>query len=321
MSRFLAIRLLQGLVVLAVMSVLVYGLIGLMPGDPVDLMITADPSLSPADAARLKALYGLDLPLWQRYLNWLSAALSGDLGHSRLFARPVPEILLPRLANTLALLGPAFLISLAVALPLGVMAALRPYGPADTAINLLCFAGISMPSFWLALLLIMLFSVQLGWLPASGMGPVDGGGLTARLPHMVMPVLCLVLVTVGGYTRYVRSGMLEQLRQDYVRTALAKGASRLRVVWAHALRNALVPVVTIVGLELGTLVSGALVAETMFAWQGMGKLVYDAIMGNDYNLALAALLLATFMTLLGNLLADIGYVALDPRVTLAGVRT
>jgi peptide/nickel transport system permease protein len=321
MSRFLAIRLLQGLLVLAVISVLVYALIGLMPGDPVDLMITSDPNLTPADAARLKALYGLDLPLWQRYLNWLSAALSGDLGHSRLFARPVPAILMPRLANTLALLGPAFLISLAVALPLGVWAALRPYGAADTAINLLCFAGISMPSFWLALLLIMLFSVQLGWLPASGMGPVEGGGLLDRLPHMVMPVLCLVLVTVGGYTRYVRSGMLEQLRQDYVRTAFAKGASRLRVVWAHALRNALVPVVTIVGLELGTLVSGALVVETMFAWQGMGKLVYDAIMGNDYNLALAALLLATVMTLLGNLLADIGYVALDPRVTLGSVRT
>lgn len=329
MARFLVSRLLQGLLVLLVMSFLIHGLIALMPGDPVDLMIGANPNLTPDDAARLRALHGLDVPVWERYANWLAAALSGDLGYSRLFARPVPDVLLPRLGATLLLLVPVFLLACAIALPLGVRAASRPYGTADTVINLLCFAGISIPSFWLALMLIMVFSVQADWLPASGMGPIGalggspGGiaGLAERLPYMVLPVATLVLVTAGGYIRYVRAGMIEQLRQDYVRTARAKGVPARRVVWAHALRNALLPVVTILGLEVGTLVSGALVVETMFAWPGMGKLIYDAVMGNDYNVALAALLLAAAVTMIGNLAADIGYVALDPRISLGAVRT
>lgn len=322
MLRFLASRLIQGLLVLLAMSVAIHALIALMPGDPIDLMIASNPELTPADAARLRALHGLDLPIRERWANWITAALAGDLGYSRLFARPVPEVLLPRLANTLLLLAPAFLVSAAAALVLGMRAAMRPNGPADAGIGLLCFAGISIPSFWLALMLIMLFSVELGWLPAGGMGPPGGtGNLADRLPHLVLPLACLVAVSVGGYTRYVRASMMEQLRQDYVRTAQAKGASRRRVVWRHALRNALVPVVTILGLEFGSLVSGALVVETMFAWQGMGKLIYDSIMGNDYNVALVALLLATAVTLAGTLLADLGYVALDPRVTLGTVRT
>jgi peptide/nickel transport system permease protein len=322
LTRFLALRLLQALAVLALVSVAVYGLIGLMPGDPIDLMVASDPRLTPGDAARLRALYGLDVPLWERYLNWAGAALSGDLGFSRLFARPVPEVVLPRLGNTLLLLVPAFAIALALAFPLALRAARAPGGAADTAIGLLCFAGISMPPFWLALLLMMLFAVHLGWLPAGGMGPpAGGGGARDLLAHMALPVATLALLSVGGYTRYLRAGLLEQLRQDYVRTARAKGASEGRVLWRHALRNALLPVVTLVGLDLGTLVSGALVVETMFAWPGMGKLTFDAVMGNDYNLALACLLLATGTTLLGNLLADAGYAALDPRVAFGARRT
>src|SRR5690606_6501756 len=162
------------------MSFLVYGLIGLMPGDPIDVMISSNPELTPADAARLKALYGLDRPILERYRNWLVAALGGDLGYSRVHAVPVLDILLPRLGNTLLLLGTSFVLAVAIALPIGVYAAVRPYSPADTAINLLCFGGISIPSFWLALLLMLLFAVTLGWLPASGMSTVGGGGLADR---------------------------------------------------------------------------------------------------------------------------------------------
>jgi len=322
MLRFITMRLLQALVVLLVMSFLIYGLIGLMPGDPIDLMINANPHLAPADAARLRALYGLDLPIWTRYLNWLTAALQGDLGYSRLIGRPVLEVLEPRLLNTLLLLSVSLVLSLAIAIPLGVHAAQRPHSTMDASVNLLCFAGISVPPFWLALLFIILFSVTLGVLPAGGMAPVGGGsGLSERLPYLVMPVATLTLVSVGGYTRFVWAALLEQLRQDYIRTARAKGVPERGVVWRHALRNAMIPVVTIVALGFGNLFSGALVTETMFAYLGMGKLIYDSILGNDYNIALVGLLLATLMTLIGNLLADLGYAALDPRISFDETRT
>jgi peptide/nickel transport system permease protein len=317
MTRFVLARLTQTAVVLALMSFAVYGLIGLMPGDPIDIMISSDPHLTPADAERLRALYGLDRPILERYFAWLAAALGGDLGYSRVHARPVLEILLPRLGNTGLLMGLTFLISVVIALPVGIYAALRPYSKVDYAINLLCFAGISVPVFWLALLLIILFSVLLGWLPAGGMGAVGGGGLLDTARHMALPVLTLTLASVGGYIRYMRASMMETLRQDFIRTARAKGAGRARVVLKHALRNALIPVVTILALSFGTLFSGALITETMFAYPGMGRLIYDSIMGNDFNLALVGLLFATLVTLLANVAADICYAWLDPRISYA----
>jgi len=318
MNPFLARRLLQSLLVLALMSVVIHGLIGLMPGDPLDLMISSNPHLTPADATRLRALYGVDQPLWQRYLAWVGQLLSGDLGYSRLMARPVAEILPERLGQSALLMGLSFGLSLALALPLGIAAARRPGSWADRLITLLCFAGISLPSFWLALVLMIVFAVTLGWLPAGGMGPVGvagGAGLVERLPYLVLPVATLTIASIGGYTRYVRAAMREALAQDYIRTAYAKGLSESTVIWRHALRNALIPVVTIVALEFGTLFSGALVTETLFGWAGMGKLIYESILGNDYNLALVTLLLATAMTLIGNFLADLAYAALDPRIT------
>lgn len=312
MTAYLSRRLAESLVVLFVMSFVVYGLIGLMPGDPIDLMITADPNLTQQDLARLKALYGLDRPLLERYWNWLTAALGGDLGYSRLFARPVEAILLPRLANTLLLMGLAFAAAALIALPAAMLAARRPGGGIDSAVNLTAFAGISLPPFWLAILLIMLFSVTLGWLPAGGMGD---GSLAATARHLALPVLALTLASVGGHLRYLRASLIEALRADHIRTARAKGLTERQIVWRHALRNALIPYVTILALDFGTLFSGALVTETIFGWLGMGKTIYDAILGNDYNLALVGLLLATATVLLANLLADLAYAWLDPRVS------
>ncbi len=315
MTRFLLARLLQALLVLAAMSFMVHGLIGLMPGDPIDLMISANPKLTAADAAHLRQLYGLDLPIGQRYLNWLAAVARGDLGYSRLYHQPVADVLLPRLGNTLVLMALALALALAVAIPAGVQAARRAGSALDRGITLACFAGISLPPFWLALLLMLAFAVGLGWLPAGGMASLAAGaGWTDGLRYLVLPVATLALAGVAGYTRYVRAAMVEVLRLDCIRTARAKGLPESRVIWHHALRNALVPVVTILGLEFGNLFSGALVTETMFSWQGMGKLIYDSIMGNDYNVALIALLLATAMVLLGNFLADLGYAVLDPRM-------
>ena len=316
--RFLAGRLAQSLIVLSVMSFAIYGLIGLMPGDPIDLMISANPELTPEDAKRLKALHGLDRPFLARYGAWLQAALGGDFGFSRLFGKPVGQILWPRLANTVALMGAAFLLSVAIAVPAGILAALNPRGRIDYLVNLLCFAGISMPPFWLALLLIMLFAVQLGILPASALPTASDPGLLERLRHIALPVLTLALLGVGGTARYVRAALGETLRQDFIRTARAKGVGPARLVRAHALPNAMLPVITILALDVGALFSGALITETMFAYPGMGKLIYDAIMGSDFNLALAGLLFATMVTLASNFAADAAYAGLDPRITFAG---
>ncbi|HLS68849.1 MAG TPA: ABC transporter permease [Kiloniellales bacterium] len=311
MSRFLLQRLLESLLVIWLMSFLVYLLIGLMPGDPIDIMISADPNLGAEDAQRLREVYGLDRPLLARYWAWLTSALSGDLGYSRLFNRPVEDILLPRLGNTLLLMSCALVLAIAIALPLGVAAARRPGSFLDVAVNLGAFAGASLPSFWLAILLILLFAVTLGWLPAGGTGQE---GLLERLRHLILPVLALSVASIAGLLRHVRAAVRESLRQDWVRTARAKGLSERQVVYGHVLRNALIPVVTILALELGTLFGGALITETVFSWLGMGKTIYDAIMGNDYNLALIGLLLATGTVLLANLLADLAYAWLDPRI-------
>jgi peptide/nickel transport system permease protein len=282
------------------------------------MMAAGDPNITSADLARLKAVYGLDRPLLERYGRWLGAALTGEFGFSRLHARPVLEVLLPRLGNTCLLMGLSFALALVLALPAGILAALRPRSWLDYGLNLFAFAGISMPSFWLALLLILLFSVELGWLPAGGVPSIGAGSLGERLAPLVLPVLTLTVLTAGSVLRFTRSAMLETLRQDYIRTARAKGLGPLGVVLRHALRNAMIPVVTVLALHFGALFSGALIVETMFAYPGMGKLIYDSIMGNDFNLALVGLLFATLLTLLSNLGADVVYAWLDPRISYAG---
>ncbi|MBP5857569.1 ABC transporter permease [Marivibrio halodurans] len=314
MLSYTATRLLECLLVLLVMSFLVYGLIGLMPGDPIDLMISANPDFTAADAQRLKALYGLDRPLLERYGTWLWAALQGDFGYSRLYQQPVGDILLPRLGWTTVLLGTSLALTVMIAIPLGVWAAARPYSRVDYGINMICFAGISVPPFWLALILILLVAVPFQAIPAGGMGEA-GAGLLERLRHLFLPVVTLTLASIGGFTRFMRGAMIQALRADHIRTARAKGLSRARILIGHALRHALLPLITVVALSFGTLFSGALITETMFSWSGMGRTIYEATLGNDYNLALVGLLTATGFTLAGNILADLLYAGLDPRIS------
>ena len=315
MTALILGRLWQAGLVLIVMSIAVYALIGLMPGDPIDLMVSSDPDLTPEDARRLKALYGLDRPLFERWWGWAGHAALGDLGYSRLYAAPVVEVLGPALENTLVLLGTSFILSLAIALPAGILAALKPFSWYDRVINFVALAGVSVPVFWFALVLIVVFAVGLGVLPAGGTGEIVGHSGFSRLHFLALPVATLVFASVGGHLRFMRAAVIEALGHHHIRTAYAKGAGTTRVVVGHALRNAMIPVTTVIALDMGTLVSGALVVEAVFAWPGTGKLVYDAIMGNDFNLALAALLTATVVTLLASLLADLAYAWLDPRVT------
>ena len=315
LTKYLIQRVTESILVLIAMSFLIYGIMALMPGDPIDVMVQSDPNLTTSDAERLKALYGLDKPLLERYKNWLSSALTGDFGYSRIHNRPTLEILVPRLINTTWLMAASLFLSLILAIPSGIYSALHPYSRSDYFINLLALGGISIPVFWLALMLIILFSVSLGWLPAGGMGSTGDGGLTDRISHMILPVVTLSIASIGSLTRYVRSAMMEVLRNEYIRTARAKGLSRYKIVYKHALRNAMIPVVTVLALSFGTLFSGALITETMFSYLGMGKLIYDSIIGNDYNLALVSLLFATGLVLTGNLLADLAYAWLDPRIS------
>jgi peptide/nickel transport system permease protein len=319
MLRFLAGRAGAALIVLAVKSFVIFALIGLMPGDPLDLLMSANPDATPDEIANLRRIYGVDTPIPVRYWNWLVAALHGDLGFSRIQHRPVLDIVIPALGNTIILTGIAFAIATVLAVTLGTIAALRRGSLVDRLISLFAFVGISVPTFWLGLLMIYLFAVTLGWLPAGGM-PKPEDGWTGLVRHLTLPVLTLVIVEIGGPARYARSAMIEVLGQDYIRTARAKGVSPTRLVLRHALRNAMIPVVTIIALSMGNLFSGALLTESIFAWRGMGRLILEAIMGNDYNLALVCLLFTTATILVANIAADIAYTKLDPRIALGGRR-
>ncbi len=318
MIAFIGRRLLECTLVLLVVSYVIFALIDLMPGDPIDLMVQADPSLTAADAQRLKALNGLDRPLVERWVHWLGRAVQGDFGYSRLYAVPAIQVLGTRLANTLLLMGISFGLALLLAIPAGVWAAARPGGWFDRAVNMIAFVSFSIPAFWLGLLLIILFAVELGWLPAGGAASIDGGGVWDRLRYLALPVMTLSLLTTGVFLRFMRAAMLETLREPFIRTARAAGVGEGRLLLRHALRHAILPVTTMIALSFGSLFSGALVVETTFAYLGMGKLIYDAILGSDFNLALLALMLATLVTLLSNLAADVAYIWLDPRINYAG---
>ncbi len=314
MIRHAGARAFQGLVVLLAASFAIYMLLGLMPGDPIDLMASGNPLITPDDMRRLRELHGLDRPLSARYLEWLSALLHGDLGYSRIFSKPVLATVGPYLANTAALMLAAFALALAIGLPLGLLAAARRGGALDAAINAFAFVSAAIPTFWLGLLLIVLFAVLLGWLPASALPPPGSDGFWDHAKALVLPVATLAIVEAGEYARHMRAAASEALAQDWVRTARAKGASERRVLLHHVLRNALVPVATVAALGFGGLFSGALVTETIFAYPGMGKLIYDAILASDFNLALACLLMAAFLVIAANFAADLVYAALDPRV-------
>jgi peptide/nickel transport system permease protein len=316
MTRFVLSRCWQAAIVLLIMSFVIYSLIGLMPGDPLDVMISSNPGATPEVIAHLRAIYGLDQPLMLRYWHWLVAALQGDFGFSRSYSQPVMIVLIPALLQTCKLMLTSFIISVVLAFVLGVLAALKPGGIVDSIVSLFAFAGISVPVFWLALVLILVVAVNWHALPASGISTVGDGGFTDQVRHLILPVATLALANTGQFTRFVRASMIETLRMDHVRTARAKGAGEGRVVLIHALRNAMIPVITVMALSFGSLFSGALITETMFAQPGMGKMIYDAILGNDFNLALTGLLFATLITLLSNLAADLAYGWLDPRITL-----
>jgi peptide/nickel transport system permease protein len=288
-------------------------------GNPVaDLQ--RNPRFRPADIERIRENLGLNEPVTVRYFKWVGNLARGDLGISLSNATPVKDRILAVLPNTIILTGTAFLVALVLSIPLGIFSAIRRGSWFDNTVTVLSVAAFAIPGFWLALLLILLFATQfrewgLPALPVSGMYNVrGGGGFLDRVEHLILPVIALSIGDLAGWTRYIRSQMLEVIRQDYVRTAQAKGLSNTAIVYTHAFRNAVLPLVTLASLSLPSLFSGAFIVETVFAWPGLGRLTFEAARKSDYTLILGTVLILSVLTLLANLLADIAYAVLDPRI-------
>jgi peptide/nickel transport system permease protein len=318
-TKYIIHRIVQMVPILVLISVLVFGLLTSMPGDPLDRMLEDNPDFTFEDYMRLRAIYGLDDPIYIRYFKWASQVLQGQLGYSRQYKIPVQNLVLPRLQNTLILSISALIVALSVALVLGVVSAVRQYSVVDYASMAFAFFGFSVPNFWLGLMLIVLFSVNLHWLPPGGIVSSDvqpgfWNQLLDRSKYLIMPVVVTAFAEMASWTRYTRNSLLDVLQLDYLRTARAKGLAESSVVVKHALKNSLLPLITVVGGSFSRFFAGATIVETVFSYPGMGKLLFDSVMGNDFVVSMAILMLLSFMVLWGNLIADVLYGWVDPRI-------
>ncbi len=321
MSQYLVRRLLQAVPLLFLISVAVFFLINVVPGGPT-AAYENNPHLSPQDIARIEAELGLDQPIYVRYVHWLGTISHGDWGYSLASRRPVLTEIGERLPNTIYLLGITFVITLALAIPTGMLSAIRQYSLFDHTATTLAFMGQSIPIFWFGLILIIVFHVTLRN-PLTGFPLLPGGGMYTlgapfsiadRIDHLILPVAMLTLATAAHYVRYMRASMLEVIHEDYIRTARAKGAAPRRVVWRHAFKNAALPLVTVIALDLPTLFSGALFTETIFSWPGMGRLFFESALRFDYALLMGIIMVNAALIIFSNLAADLVYGYLDPRI-------
>lgn len=325
MIGFLVRRLLAAIPLVLGIATIVFFLLSLAPGDAASFLVS--PNITPEVLEQIRVNMGLDQPVYIRYLRWMGAMLRGDFGVSLTRNQPVLDIIAEILPNTLVLSLFAFLLAFAGGILIGILQAVRQNRPTDGLLSVVGLFFYSMPSFWLALMLILIFSLGARnlwgwpiWFPASGMTSVDypfmspGEQLRDRVMHLILPSVSLALVLAAGIARYVRGSMLEVIRQDYIRTARSKGLSEFKVIFKHALRNGLIPVVTLFGLYLPFLFSGAVLIETVFAWPGMGRLVVDAIFQRDYPIVMAGTFVFAIMVVAGNLIADVLYALVDPRI-------
>ena len=314
MRGYVLRRLTQGAVLLVVVSIVVFAIVHSAPGGPALLI---HPDMDPTQVKAMEKQLGLDDPIPIQYARWLGNAVQGNLGTSYQHSLPTAELLRERIPNTLLLSGVAVVVAVLLAVPLGTISAVYRYSFLDYAATITAFVGVSIPVFWLAILLIIVFSVTLGWLPSAGMRtvgvPATFGDL---LRHLVMPSLVLATFPLAQLMRYVRASMVDVLAQDYVRTARAKGLSERATLCRHALRNALIPMVTVLGVLTPRLLGGAVITETIFAWPGLGRLAVEAAIARDYPVIMGATLLVAGLVVLGNLITDLLYVVIDPRIAL-----
>jgi len=295
-------------------TILSFAIMKAAPGDPVSLMV--DPSIKQADREKFIEKYGLNEPEHIQYLKWLGNMVKGDFGTSIVRkGTPVIDLILARLPNTLLLMLVSTILALLISIPLGVLSARRPYSKIDYGITFTSFIGLAVPNFWFGLILIMVLSVNLGWFPTGGVMTLNSGfSLWDRIHHLILPAFVLATADMAGLTRYTRSSMLDVLRQDFIRTARAKGFKENRVVYKHGLRNGLLPVVTIFGLMIPSFIGGAVVTEQIFSWPGLGKLFIDSAFQRDYPVIMAMTVISAVLVVIGNLIADILYAIIDPRI-------
>ena len=319
MQRYILRRVLQAIPLLIGITILVFALVHAAPGSPL-AQFEFNPNIEPEDIARIRANLGLDRPLYEQYLRWVGGMLRGDFGISMITGRPVIERISERLGNTLILSVAALILALVISIPVGVYSAVRRGKPFDHIATDVSTAGQAIPAFWLGLVCILLFAVEFkDWgLPSFPSGGIISTGkpfsLGDMLWHLVLPSFVLALGFIAQWTRYIRSSMLEALGQDYVRTAQAKGLNDHVVIFGHALRNGLIPFVTLIGLALPLLFSGALIIEVIFSWPGIGRLAYDAATERDYTTIMGLVTITAAIVIIGNLIADIAYGILDPRI-------
>ncbi len=305
MAQYILQRLFYAVFVLWGALTVIFLVVRILPGDPASMMLGA--GATQAEIASLQEEMGLDASLPEQYVSFMSEAVRLDFGDSLWLRRPVLESVGERIAATARLALAAVAIALLISFPLGILAALRQRGPIDYSVSVISLIGQSVPGFWLGIMLILIFARQLRWLPSSG----------SQTPkHLILPALTLALPLVGVLTRLVRSGLLEVMHEDYIRTARAKGLSARTVLSRHAMRNMLIPVITVLGIQLGNLLGGAVIIETVFGWPGIGRLLVDAITKRDYPLVQASILFITTIFVLINLLVDLSYIYLDPRIRL-----
>jgi peptide/nickel transport system permease protein len=321
MVNYILRRLLQAIPLLVLISVIVFAMLRLAPGGPL-ARFENDPTISAADLNRIRQQMGLDEPLPVQYGKWVSAMLRGDMGESYVSHQPVTEMIADRLPKTLRLMSVAFVVTLLIAIPVGVIAAVKKYSLFDHLVTTIAFAGQSVPIFWFGLILILVFYVTLEnpWVggplfPSGGIYSLDKEGeFWDGVWHLVLPVAMLSLAWVSWYTRFLRSSMLDVIHQDYVRTARSKGLREFWVISYHALANALIPLVTLIALDLPALFAGAVFTETIFSWPGMGRLFYQSALRRDYPVLMAVVMITAVLIVLSNLIADIIYGYLDPRI-------
>lgn len=321
--RFLRRRLLQIMPVVLGIALLNFIILQAAPGDVVDVLAGEAGSATPEYMAQLRASFGLDQPLWTQFGRYLVQVLTLDLGYSFRQNTPVVELIVERMPATLLLMGAAIAIALVLGVLVGVLSSLKVHGWLDNILSVLSLVSYAMPTFWLGLMAIVLFSARLNWLPSGGMVDLaaDHSGLAWVLDvarHLILPSLTLSTFYLAVYAKLVRSSMLELFGADFIRTARAKGAGPLRITVIHALRNALLPLVTMVGYQVASLLSGAVLVESVFNWPGIGRLAFEAIMARDFNLLLGILLLSSLLVTLINVVIDLVYAWLDPRVQLGG---
>lgn len=314
MLKLILKRLVDLIPTLLVVATTVFIITRLIPGDPAAVLL--GPQASPDEIAKMRETLGLNEPMYLQYIDFLGNLLKGDLGTSLGYHQPVLSLILERFPNTLLLSVCALAIALLIGIPAGIISATRQYSVWDYAVMILSLVGVSMPIFWLGVMLVLYFSVHLGWLPATGMGSMTEG-FGSVLTHLVLPSLALSTIPMATFARITRSSMLEVIRQDYIKTARAKGLREFFVVWKHALKNAMTPLLTVMGMQISSMLGGAVLTETIFSWPGMGRLVVDAIENRDFVVVQGTVLFIAVIFVLINLLVDILYTVVNPRVNFS----